>query len=92
MSGTAEPATEPPRLTGVRGALKQMFTGADNSTLDLGRILWAHMAVGYLVITGYHAVVSSGPLDPIAWGGGAAAVLAGGGGSLALKAGTEPKK
>ena len=71
-------------------ALKHMFTGVDNTTWDLGRILWAKVSIVYCVISGYHEIVH-GNFDAQNWAIGASAILAGGGGALALKANTEPK-
>ena len=70
-------------------ALKHMFTGVDNETWDIGRILWAKMSFVYCLVSGYHAVVH-GNFDPQNWAIGASAILAGGGGGLALKSKTEP--
>ena len=72
-------------------ALKQIFTGIDNETLDIGRILWAKMSICFCVISSYTSI-KSGTFDPQAWAIGAGAVLAAGGGTLALKAKTEPDK
>jgi hypothetical protein len=70
-------------------AFKHMFTGVDNTTWDIGRILWAKMALVYCVVSAYHAVMH-GAFDPQNWAIGASAILAGGGGGLALKSKTEP--
>ena len=69
--------------------LLALFTGRDNATPDLGRVLWAAVVAQYLALSGWH-VVAHAVFDPIAWGGGAAAVLAAGGAALGLKAHTEP--
>lgn len=66
-----------------------LFTGLDNKTWDIGRILWAKISVVYCAISGYH-VFHTGAFDPQTWAIGASAILAGGGGSLALKSKTEP--
>ena len=71
-------------------ALKHMFTGVDNMTFDIGRILWAKISIVYCAISGYHAVMH-GTFDPQNWAIGASAILAGGGGALSLKSHTEPK-
>ncbi len=71
----------------MKNILKQLFSGKDNLTLDLGRILWALMAITYMVVT---FVRSDNPLDFVVWATGAGIILAGGGGALALKAHTEP--
>lgn len=69
--------------------VKHIFTGVDNQTFDIGRILWAKMCLVYCVISGWHAY-HSGAFDPQAWAVGASAILAGGGGAIALKSKTEP--
>lgn len=69
--------------------LKSLFTGKDNATLDLGRVMWAATSAQYLFLSGWHAIAHAA-FDPIAWGTGAAAVLAAGGAALGLKAHTEP--
>ncbi len=69
--------------------LCQLFTGRDNSTWDLGRVLWAKMATAYVGLSAWH-VLHAGGFDPVAWGAGAAAVLAAGGAAIGLKAHAEP--
>ena len=76
----------------MKTAIKHLFTGVDNRTLDLGRVVWALMAVSYILLTVYHLIKSSGQFDAMAWGSGAAAILACGGGALAIKSHTEPKQ
>ena len=74
----------------MRTFLKHLFTGVDNSTYDLGKVLWAQLALGFLGISGWFYGAGHGNFDPIAWAGGAAAILAGGAGSIKLKQSTEP--
>jgi hypothetical protein len=69
--------------------MRQLFTGKNNTTLDLGRVLWATVTVHYLGLSAWH-VVTTHSFDPMGWATGAAAVLAGGGAALGMKAGTEP--
>lgn len=56
-----------------------MFTGVDNQTWGIGRILWAKMCIVYCAVSVYHAV-QHGVFDPQNWAIGASAILAGGGG------------
>ena len=70
--------------------LKAMFTGKDNATIDLGRVLWAKMCVVYGIST-FVFQWQGHALQFELWAAGAAALLAGGGGALALKAKTEPE-
>jgi hypothetical protein len=69
--------------------LKKLFTGADNKTWDLGRVLWAKLSIVYCAITSYQAY-KTGIVSAQDWAIGAAAILAGGGGALGLKHKTEP--
>lgn len=68
-----------------------MFTGIDNETLDLGRIIWAKVSLVYCAVSAFHAY-KTGQFDPQQWAIGAGAIMTAGGGSLALKAKTEPDK
>lgn len=67
----------------------QMFTGRDNQSADIGRVLWAQVTIGYLIFSAI-ALFKGGSFDPVAWGGGAAAILGAGGAALGLKGNTEP--
>lgn len=69
--------------------LKHLFTGVDNSTYDLGRVIWAHFAVVYSVISAWH-LYQGGVFDPVSWCAGAGALMASGSGALLLKKSTEP--
>jgi len=69
--------------------LKHMFTGKDNETFDLGRVLWAMSVVSFLGI-GFYGTYKGTPMDYLAFGTALAALLAGGGSGLGLKAKTEP--
>jgi hypothetical protein len=69
--------------------LKQMFTGKDNKTLDLGRVLWAMSVVSFLAI-GFYGIYKGNPMDYLGFGTALAALLAGGGAAIGLKAKTEP--
>lgn len=65
------------------------FTGKDNTTLDIGRILWFQGVVFYFGLSIYD-IYRGAAFDPAAWGTGLGLVLAGGGAALALKSNTEP--
>lgn len=73
----------------MRCALLHLFSGRDNATLDIGRILWMKVVVAYIALSGWH-VVHAGGFDPVAWGTGGAALLAAGGAAIGLKAHAEP--
>lgn len=69
--------------------MKHCFTGHDNQTFDLGRVLWAIGVVAFILFAGYHAI-TKGEFDAIGYGGGLGGLLAGGGASLRMKMDTEP--
>ena len=71
--------------------LNHLFTGVDNQTYDLGRVLWALTILGFLAESGWAVIGHAAVFDPMAWGTGAAALLAGGGAALRLKTSTEPQ-
>jgi hypothetical protein len=73
----------------IKQHILNLFTGKDNVTLDLGRILWAKGALVYNALAIY-SVVHTHNFDFIAYGTGFAWVLAAGGAALAFKQGTEP--
>ena len=73
----------------IMAGLKQMFTGKDNKTIDLGRVLWAKAVVAFLGI-GFYGIYNGNPMDYLAYGTGLAAVLAAGGAAIGLKSKTEP--
>lgn len=68
---------------------KNAFTGKDNETLDIGRIIWA---VGALVFFGLsvYAAVHLHVFDAIAYGTAFGAIMAGGGIGIGMKGRTEP--
>ncbi len=67
----------------------EVFTGKDNASLDMGRILWA-MGVLVFFALSIHSVWHGNVFDPIAWGSGFGAILASGGAALWMKQSTEP--
>lgn len=70
--------------------VKDMFTGIDNSTLDVGRVL-SVIGVGVFCFNSVWVVVHTTVFDFTAWGVAFAAILGGIGGMLKLKESTEPK-
>lgn len=66
------------------------FTGADNKTLDIGRILWAKGVYFYFGLSVYSLYLGK-DFSPMDWATGLGIVLAAGGAALGLKAGSEPK-
>lgn len=68
---------------------RDMFTGRDNRTYDIGRVLWFQSVQAFILISLY-ALYKGGTFDPILWGAGLSALIAGGGAGLAMKGSTEP--
>lgn len=71
--------------------LKHCFTGADNETFDIGRVLWA---LAFIIGVSLHVymTLTGKPYDLQSYGLGIGALLVGGGAALKLKDTTEPKK
>ncbi len=69
--------------------MKQLFTGKDNETLDIGRVLWALSVVSFIGFA-FLGLYLEKPTDYIAYGTGLSALLAAGGAALNLKKDTEP--
>lgn len=70
--------------------LRQILTGRDNQTHDLGRWLGALSGVAAVFFQGWAVIVQKAPFDMQAFGVGVAALAAGIGAMLKLKEGTEP--
>lgn len=68
---------------------KQAFTGKDNETIDIGRILWAVSVLSFVVM-GFAGVYKGQVTDYLQYGSGIAAVLAAGGAAIGFKGKTEP--
>ncbi len=75
----------------LRKFFKDILTGKDNQTYDMGRLLWVQGAISYCIIA-FFAVYKGQHWDPIAFGSGFAAILAAGGAALKIKESTEPNK
>ncbi len=69
---------------------RDLFTGKDNKTWDLGRIIWFQGALFYCAMSLY-SLYQGLAIDPMNWGTGFAAILAAGGAAMALKNNSEPK-
>lgn len=69
---------------------KHMFTGKDNETYDLGRILWAIGCIVFLGLTIFAIYRNPASWDMMLFASGFGVMLGSGAGSLALKAKTEP--
>lgn len=73
----------------MKSVLRQLFTGADGQTHDIGRYLWALGVLTMIIYAGWH-VIQNHQFDPVAYGTGLGALLAGGGAGVALKYRAEP--
>lgn len=71
--------------------LKDMITGSNNETFDIGRVLWALAVLTFLALAIYAVVGRGQPWDAQSYGTGLGLVLAAGGAALGFKAHTEPK-
>lgn len=74
----------------MKKILSDLFTGIDNQTYDLGRVMWAASLFSFLVMALGH-VFWSHQLDYISCSAGITAINAGSAGSLAMKRKTEPQ-
>lgn len=74
----------------MKRAIRHLFTGRDNHTIDIGRVLMFQAVQSYMILTAYF-IYKGGAFDFIAYGSGLAALLAAGSAGLAMKAGTEPE-
>lgn len=70
--------------------IKHLFTGKDNRTIDIGRVILFEAVQSYILLAAY-LIYKGGAFDLIAYGSGLAALLAAGGAGIALKSGTEPE-
>lgn len=69
--------------------LRDLFTGKDNKTWDLGRVMWASGVITYFAMTLY-SLYKAIPVDPLNWATGFGAILAAGGAAIMLKRQDEP--
>lgn len=74
----------------MRAILRDLFSGKDNQSLDIGRVIWAGSAGALALLEAHAVVLLHQPFDPIQFATACAAIMAAGGGALAFKAKTEP--
>lgn len=69
--------------------IKDCFTGRDNQTIDVGRVLWV---IGFFVFLGLciTEVIRGHDFKPLEYAGGMGTILACGGAALGFKRSTEP--
>lgn len=70
-------------------SLRQMFSGKDNASIDIARVMWFEAVNAFIMITIYF-LYKGGTFDPISWGTGLAGILAAGGAAVGMKATSEP--
>lgn len=76
----------------IKGWVKQLLTGKDNETLDIGRIMGGGSFLFGHFMEGWRVFVQGKDFDMQAYAIGVTALLAGLGVMLGLKAATEPDK
>jgi hypothetical protein len=69
--------------------LLHTFTGRDNSTIDIGRIIWMLGALSFLGCA-FYSIYKGQTWNAVEFGTGFGAVLAAGGVAIRIKADTEP--
>lgn len=74
----------------MRSVLKMMFTGADNTSVDLGRVLWAVSILMLLVFEAF-VLCRGAVFSPMEFAGALSTLAIGHGASLKLKSDTEPE-
>lgn len=77
-------------MNALRNFLKHLFTGIDNHTFDIARVLWFVSVMTFLALAVWHVVINKQGFDASNFGLGAGGMLAGGGAGLGLKGNTEP--
>jgi hypothetical protein len=73
----------------IKKFLKDLFTGKDNKTWDLGRIMWFQGVLVYFTMTLY-SLYQGIAIDPMNWATGFGALMAGSGAAMLLKQSSEP--
>lgn len=86
---TEVPRTEKPYT--FKRILRHTFTGPDNATVDIGRVLWFIGAIAFIAISAFF-VWKTGQWNPLEWGSGFAAVNGGSAAGIKLKEKSEPSE
>ena len=71
--------------------LRDIFTGADGESHDVGRYLWVVSVLAGLAYAGYDLIYLKTPFNIVNFGIGVGSLLAAGGTALMLKRDAEPK-
>ena len=80
---------QPEKKYTFKRVVRHTFTGKDNKTVDLGRVMWFVGAVVFMGISVYF-VWKTGQWNPLEWGSGLAAINGGSGAAVKLKESSEP--
>jgi hypothetical protein len=75
----------------MRGICRTIFTGADNESFDIARVMWACAAFALFLFQGYAMMFHGLVFSPMEFAGAFATISAGHGVALKLKSETEPK-
>lgn len=75
----------------MRDLLNHIFTGKDNATIDIGRILWFEAIQAFIVFT-LVSVFRGQNLDLISWATAMSTLLVFGAVNLRVKAAVEPEE
>lgn len=67
-----------------------LFTGKDNKSLDVGRVIWLLSVVSFITFA-FIGLYLDKATDYISYGAGLSTLLAAGGAALGLKGKTEPE-
>ena len=74
----------------LRDVARQTFTGADNQTVDVGRVLWFASVSVFLGLTVWTVIWRGTLFQPGQFAMGAASILGAGGAAIGFKARAEP--
>lgn len=77
--------------SGLRKFLTHLFTGADNATFDVGRVLWAVVTVYAMVLQGVDVVINHVAMNIQGFATGMGVMFTTGAVGVAVKAGAEPR-
>jgi hypothetical protein len=70
--------------------LKDLLTGKDGESYDVGRVLWFMLGLAFIAFTAYD-LITNHHFDAANFGMNSGTLLAGGGVGIGLKAKTEPE-
>ena len=72
--------------------MRTVFTGRDNQSGDVGRVLFAVAIIAAIGLEGFAVICRGATFDIVQFGGAIASLLLAGGASLAVKGHTEPSE